>query len=346
MKGISRREFLKRAGVAFAVGGQIWISLAETRGETRRNQVVKKRVALMGTVIEITAVAKRRVTAERAVSEALGEMQRIERVMSVFDPQSELSRINALAAERPVQTTEEVFSLLEKAVEVSRISEGAFDITVLPLMHLWGFMKKDGRVPAEEEISEILPQVNYRHLLLNRSERSVTFRWPGVGIDLGGIAKGHAVDRALSVMLNLDIEGALIKAGGDLCSVGTKEEGMPWVIGIQHPREKDQIIAALEIEKGAVSTSGDYERYFIVDGKRYCHIIDPRTGHPVQGVAGATVLAPTAVEADGFSTAIFTLGSQKGMALIEEQKKTEGMILTDRLEKTISAGFQSRLIAI
>lgn len=229
-------------------------------------------------------------------------------------------------------------------MEVSRLSEGAFDVTVLPLMHLWGFMKKEGRIPTQGELLEVLPQVNYRYLLLNRSDYSVAFRSSGVGIDFGGIAKGYAVDRALSVMLDQRVEGALIKAGGDLCSIGSKEGGLPWVIGIQHPRDKDRIIAALETTGGAVATSGDYERYFIVDGKRYSHIIDPRTGHPAEGVSSATILAPTAMEADALSTAAYTLGVGKGIAFIEGQKGIEGMILTDRLERTISAGLRARLI--
>ena len=209
-------------------------------------------------------------------------MRRIDDAMSTYKPTSELSRVNARAAQAPVKISPELFDLFKTALDYSRITDGAFDITYASVGYLYDFRQHVR--PGEEQIKAALPGVNYRHVVLDRAQHTVRFTQPGVRIDLGGIAKGHAVDRGIAILQGRGIQHALVTAGGDSRIIGDRF-GKPWVVGIRHPDRKEEVIARIPLEDAAISTSGDYERYFDEDGVRYHHIIDPE--HRPLGEQGA-----------------------------------------------------------
>jgi thiamine biosynthesis lipoprotein len=238
--------------------------------------------------------------------------QAIDETMSVYKPTSEVSRVNDLAARQPVRISQELFGLLTTALEYSRITEGAFDITYASVGYMYDFRER--KRPTEEQIQSALPAINYRHVLLDAATSSVRFSQPGVRIDLGGIAKGFSVDRGIDILLSRGYTHALVNAGGDSRVIGDRF-GKPWIIGIRHPDHPDQIITRVPLTDSAFSTSGDYERYFDEGGVRYHHIIDPHTGHSASKVRSATVIAPTATRTDGLSKTAFVLGPEEALRI-------------------------------
>jgi thiamine biosynthesis lipoprotein len=252
----------------------------------------------MGTRIVVELWADERATGDSAIEAVMDEMRHIDATMSTYKPDSEVSRVNALAAREPVKISPELFGLLATALEYSRITEGAFDITYASVGFMYDFRAQIH--PDEKQIAAALPEVNYRHLLLDRATGTVRFSRSGVRIDLGGIAKGYAVDRGIEILQRRGFKHALVSAGGDSRIIGDRF-GKPWIVGIRHPDRKDEVIARLPLVDTAISTSGDYEHYFDENGTRYHHIIDPRTGHSASAVRSATVIAPTATRTDGLS---------------------------------------------
>jgi len=256
--------------------------------------------------------AQSRQRGEQAIDAVMAEMRHIDETMSVYKPTSEISRVNNLAATRPVRISQELFQLLTAALEYSRITEGAFDITYASVGYLYDFRER--KRPTEQEIQTALPAINYRHVLLDAATRSVRFSQPGVRIDLGGIAKGFSVDRGIDILRSRGYQHALVNAGGDSRVIGDRF-GKPWIIGIRHPDHPDQIITRVPLTDSAFSTSGDYERYFDEGGVRYHHIIDPHTGHSASKVRSATVIAPTATRTDGLSKTAFVLGPEEAIRI-------------------------------
>jgi len=260
---------------------------------------------IMGTRIFVEIWADDVAAGDAAIDAVMDEMRHIDDTMSTYKPTSEVSRVNALAATQPVRISRELFGLLESALQYSRITEGAFDITYASVGYMYDFRQR--KRPTEQQIAAALPAVNYRHVLLDRKNSSVRFSQPGVRIDLGGIAKGFAVDQGIAVLKARGYSHALVNAGGDSRVIGDRR-GRPWIVGIRHPDHPDQIITRIPLVDEAFSTSGDYERYFDEDGVRYHHIIDPHTGHSASKVRSATVIAPTATRTDGLSKTAFVLG--------------------------------------
>jgi thiamine biosynthesis lipoprotein len=249
---------------------------------------------------------------EQAIDAVMDEMRHIDETMSVYKPTSEISRVNDLAAKHPVKISKELFQLLTTALEYSRITEGAFDITYASVGYMYDFRER--KRPTEQEIQTALPAINYRHVLLDAATSSVKFSQPGVRIDLGGIAKGFSVDRGIDILVARGYKHALVNAGGDSRVIGDRF-GKPWIIGIRHPDHPDQIITRVPLTDSAFSTSGDYERYFDEGGVRYHHIIDPHTGHSASKVRSATVIAPTATRTDGLSKTAFVLGPEEAIRI-------------------------------
>ena len=268
----------------------------------------------MGTRIVVELWARQHAAGERAIDAVMAEMRRIDFAMSTYKPASEVSRVNARAAKGPVKISKELFDLLGTALEYSRITGGAFDITYASVGFMYDFRAR--LRPTEQQIADALPAVNYHHLLLNRATRTVRFSQVGVRIDLGGIAKGYAVDCGIHILQRLGIKHALVSAGGDSRIIGDRF-GKPWIVGIRHPDRKDEVIARLPLVDTAISTSGDYERYYDEDGVRYHHIIDPRTGHSASAVRSATILAATATRSDGLSKTAFVLGAEAAIKIYE-----------------------------
>ncbi len=280
--------------------------------------------AIMGTSVRVELWDEDRVAGEAAIAAVMEEMRRIDRDMSPFIETSELSLINREAALHPVVISQEMFDLITRSLEFSRLTGGAFDITFSSVGYLYDYRRHIK--PTEAEIQRALPGIDYHHIILDAAHRTISFSQPGVRIDLGGIAKGHAVDNCVELLKKRGITHALVTAGGDSRIIGDRR-GRPWMIGIRDPRRKDGVVAMLPLSDTAVSTSGDYERYFKVDGVRYHHIINPKTGHSASEVHSATIIAPTATTTDGLSKTAFVLGPEKAMAIIESLKDVEAVIV-------------------
>lgn len=287
----------------------------------------------MGTVIEIKAYHPNLPKAEAAISQALKEIEKLSARLSVFEATSEISRVNREAHSRPVKVSPEVFAVLKEALSFSKISNGAFDITVKPLMELWGFHRKSGRIPTEAEIKNVLKDVGWQKVILDEKKSTVFLTRPGVGIDLGGIAKGDAADRAAEMLRQKGISSALINAGGNIYALGGPAGRPFWTIGIRHPR-KNKIFGVVLLKNMASATSGDYENFFIKNGSRYGHIINPHTGRPAGEVLSVTIVAKKATDTDGLSTAIFVLGKEKGPELIEKLSETFALIIYEDEKKS------------
>jgi FAD:protein FMN transferase len=268
--------------------------------------------------------AQSRQRGEQAIDAVMDEMRHIDETMSVYKPTSEISRVNDLAAKQPVKISHELFQLLTTALEYSRITEGAFDITYASVGYMYDFRER--KRPTEEQIQSALPAINYRHVLLDAATSSVRFSQPGVRIDLGGIAKGFAVDQGIDILLARGYKHALVNAGGDSRVIGDRF-GKPWIIGIRHPDHPDQIITRVPLTDSAFSTSGDYERYFDEGGVRYHHIIDPHTGHSASKVRSATVIAPTATRTDGLSKTAFVLGPDEAIRIYNSLPDVDAILV-------------------
>lgn len=279
---------------------------------------------IMGTRMTVEVWADSRVQGEQAIDAVLNEMRRLDEAMSTYKPASEVSRVNAQAARQPVKISKELFDLLVQAVEFSRITHGAFDITYASVGFMYDFRQHEK--PSEQQIKSALPAVNYRHLLLDARQQTIRFSQPGVRIDLGGIAKGYAVDRGIALLQARGISHASVTAGGDSRIIGDRF-GKPWVVGIRHPDDAGKVIARIPLVDTAFSTSGDYERYFDENGVRYHHIIDPRTGHSASKVRSATIIAATATRTDGLSKTAFVLGPEAAMQIYDQLDDVDAILV-------------------
>jgi FAD:protein FMN transferase len=278
----------------------------------------------MGTRIVVELWSEDHAAGERAIDAVMAEMRHIDDSMSTYKPSSELSRVNATAAKGPVKISRELFDLLTTALEYSRLTDGAFDVTYASVGFMYDFRARIH--PSQAQIDRALPAVNYRHVLLDRAARTVRYSMPGVRIDLGGIAKGYSVDCGIRILQQLGIKRAMVQAGGDSRIMGDRF-GKPWIVGIRHPDRKEQIIARLPLVDTAISTSGDYERYFDEHGTRYHHIIDPRTGHSASKVRSATILASTATRTDGLSKTAFVLGAEAALKIYERLGDVDAILV-------------------
>ena len=271
-------------------------------------------------------------------------IREIERLMSVFLPDSDISRINAAAGIEPVQVHEDVFKVIERAVHIAELSGGAFDPTVGPLTFLWGITGGSPRVPSQEEIDAVLPLVNWRYIELDPQERTVFLKQPGMALDLGAIAKGYAADEALAIIQEARLERALIDLGGNVITFGTRPDGALWRAGLQTPLGRQgEILGVISGSNMTIVTSGVSQRYFMYDGVRYHHLFSPFEGHPARtGLLAATIVTQVSMDADALSTAIFVLGYEKGRALIEPLEGVEAIFLfEDRsIRKTPGIDFE------
>ncbi len=293
----------------FSLCAEVWVSAQQ---------------AVMGTVIQAEVLARDQMAGERAIKRVFDEMRRIDRQMSPYKPSSELSRVNQLASSSPVAISAELFGLLRRSVEISVLSAGSFDITYASAGKLYDY--RAAKRPTNSELIQVLPTINYRHLQLDSQATSIYFKRSGVHIDLGGIAKGHAVDRAIVRLQKMGVEQAMVSAGGDSRFIGQRD-GSPWVVGIKDPRQRDAVIARLPLMDIAISTSGDYERFFISDGERFHHILNPRSGTSAKGLRSVSVLGPEATMTDALATAVFVMGLIKGMALINSLELYDAVLV-------------------
>jgi len=291
----------------------------------------------MGTEVSVYVWHDDLETAQEAVAAVFAEVARIDNLMSTYIEDSEMSRINREAASGPVDVGDELFTLILRALDISLLTRGAFDITYDSVGQHYDF--REGRRPDEDTILEELPRLNYRLVEINRDNSTIRFMQEGVRINLGGIAKGYTVERGVDVLRQYGVAHARVTAGGDSRLLGDRR-GQPWMVGVQNPRDSDQVAVTLPLENEAISTSGDYERFFEEDGERYHHIIEPSTGQPAGEVRSTTIIGPDAVLTDALSTSVFVMGVDQGLRLIATLPDYEGIVIDAEGQMFYSDGLQ------
>ncbi|MEM6532506.1 MAG: FAD:protein FMN transferase [Myxococcota bacterium] len=297
----------------------------------------------MSTLVTIKVVDRDEVAARKAIRAAFAEIGRVTTLVNEWKPGTQLSTVNANAGGKPVRVDAEVISLLRTARRISEQSNGAFDVSVGALWGAWDFSWKEPRIPSEAELARRLRRIDYRKVEIDSDAGTVRLAEAEMLLSLGGIAKGYAVDRASAVLRNLGFSDHLVSAGGDLYASGRKPDGR-WVAGIRHPR-KDETYATIELENEGVATSGDYERFFIRDGIRYHHILNPVSGQPARRASSSTVVAPSAALADAYATATFVAGTTDGLELARAIDGIEALIFRpDGSGSSATAGLAERLI--
>lgn len=265
----------------------------------------------MGSTYTIVAFHEDRKVLENAVDEAFEEVRRLDDQLSNYKPRSEWSQVNRTAGDGPVRVSPELFEFLSACVEYSRKTDGAFDISVGPLVKVWGFYKGSGRLPHRAEIRGALALVGYRNILLDRDKLTVQFAKHGVELDPGGIGKGYAVDRIVDILRKSGIRSALVSAGGSsIYGLGTPPGEPGWKIKIRHPKIQGRYVAELTLHDNSMSTSGTSEKFFVSGGKTYSHIFDPRTGYPAPGMLSASVIAPRTIDTEAYTKPLFILGRE------------------------------------
>jgi FAD:protein FMN transferase len=296
----------------------------------------------MDTAVELHFNFSDRERAAQIKEEVSNEMERLEKLLSRSAAESEIAKINRLAGLEPVPVRPETLAVIQQALNYSVISGGAFDPTIGPLINSWGFLGQQYSLPSETEIEKALALVDYRKVIIDLTLPAVYLPAEGMNLELGGIAKGFIVDRAVDVLKNNNVTEAFINAGGDIALLGNNRNNK-WRIGIRHPRKADEIIAILDLENGAVATSGDYQRCFELNGLNYHHLIDPSTGRPARDLISVTVIADQVSEADALATSVFILGLEKGILLIENLDGVEGILITPELDVISSSGLNGLL---
>lgn len=298
----------------------------------------------MGTELHLTAWTDDEAGAVGAFDAVFAEFDRLDALMSVWREGSDVRRLNAAAGQQPVQVSGDVLAVLHDARQISEWTGGKFDVTFGALSDLWRFdHDQDNRIPDMAEVRRRLPLIDYRALEIDDRQRTAFLRRPGMRVHLGGIGKGYAIDSGVRILRGRGFRDFVIQSGGDLYAAGMKD-GRPWHLGIQDPRGlANRSFATVDLSDSTLSTSGDYERFFMMDGRRYHHIIDPATGEPARGCRSVTILSRSAVLADGLSTGVFLLGPQDGMALVRRVPDVDAVIVTAANEVLTTPGLSGRL---
>ncbi|MDA8099597.1 MAG: FAD:protein FMN transferase [Nitrospiraceae bacterium] len=301
-----------------------------------RQRTFQKTESIMGTNVTITVVSEDPAAANAAIDAGMAEVHRLDEMMSLYKDTSEITQVNLAAGEHPVKVSPEMIEVVGAADRVSKLSGGVFDLTVGPLVVLWQMKLKENQIPTDAEIGRIRKLVDYRNIVADRKASTLFLKKKGMILDFGGM-KGYIADRVAEVVKKRRITNALIALAGDIWALGKREDGTPWRIGVQHPREKDKVLTVLELSDKYVSTSGDYERFVIREKKRYHHIIDPRTGKPSKGVISVTLVGNKGAFIDPLAKAPFILGPEKGMAIVKQQG-AEAIIVDENGVVTTTSG--------
>lgn len=290
-------------------------------------QSFTRTVKLMGSRFDITVVAKDSVRANKYIDLAINEISRIERLISSWDIQSQTSKINKNAGIKPIKVDRELFELIERAIGISKLTDGAFDISYASMDAIWKFDGSMKEMPNKDQIKASVAKVGFQHIVLNKEKSSVFLELKEMKIGFGGIGKGYAADIAKALLIKNGVSAGIINASGDMNTWGKQPDGQPWKVAITNPMNKNKAFALLPINQGAVVTSGNYEKFVTLEGKRYSHIIDPRTGNPSTGIISVTVFAPSAELADALATSVFVMGKEVGLNRINQMPKVECIII-------------------
>jgi len=299
-----------------------------------------KVLLLMGSRFELTAVSPDQDKAMKAIEAGITEIKRIENLISSWDTNSQTSEVIKNAGVKPVVVDQELFNLIRRSIKISKLTGGAFDISYASMDKIWRFNGKMKELPDSSAVAASVAKINYKNIILNPEKRTVFLKEKGMKIGFGAIGKGYAANKALGIMSKMNLTGALVNASGDLISWGKDEGGKDWKIGIVNPKQKGKVFSWLNISETAVVTSGNYEKFVTINGQRYSHIIDPRTGYPVKGLSSVSIICPNAELADALATSVFVLGKEKGLELINRLKGIECLMITDKQELLTSENLQ------
>lgn len=290
----------------------------------------KKSCRLMGNHFELTVVADDEKWAHERIDAGVSEIQRIERLLTTFSDDSETNLINRNAGEEPVVVSAETFNLVERSLRISQVTQGAFDITYGSIdKRLWNFDQHMTSLPDKETAKNMVRLINYRNVILDRKRSTVFLKEKGMRIGFGGIGKGYAAERAKLIMKQQGVESGVVNASGDLTAWGLQPNGKPWTIGIANPDAKHEVFSYMSITGLAVATSGNYEKFVMIDGKKYSHTINPHTGLPVTGIKSVTIITTNAEIADAMATPVMIMGISTGLDMIDQIKDIEAVIIDD-----------------
>ncbi len=293
-------------------------------------KVFRRSLKLMGNHFEFSVVADNEVWANARIEEGIREVQRIEKIFTTYDPDSETNRINAHAGIRPIVVDAEVFSLIQRSKKISDLTQGAFDITYGSIdKRLWNFDKNMTALPDVETAKQMVRLINYKNVILDDKKTTVFLKEKGMRIGFGGIGKGYAADRAKVVMQQSGVKSGIVNASGDLTVWGQQPTGEKWTIGIADPDKRDLPFGSVQLSNVSVATSGSYEKFVVIDGVKYSHTIDPKTGLPVRGIKSVTIICPSAELADALATPVTVMGISSGLNLINQMKGVACIIIDD-----------------
>lgn len=285
---------------------------------------------LMGSRFQLTVVAKDYLTAERFIDKGIEEIVRIEELISDWKPNSQISQVNQKAGKQAVKVDREVLELTQRAINYSKITDGAFDISFAAMERIWKFDGSMDVLPTEDEIQQAIRNVGYQNIQIDTTHQTLFLTKEGMKIGFGSIGKGYAADRARILLKELGAIAGIVDASGDISSFGSQIDGKPWRFGITNPFETDDYADIISLTNGSVTTSGDYEKYIYIGDTRYAHIINPKTGWPSTGLTGVTIVGPSAEMANTFSTSIMVLGAKKGKELLKQFPDYAGLFITDQ----------------
>jgi len=295
-------------------------------------QVYTRTLKIMGSRFDITVVAENQIEADGFIDMAINEISRIEKVISSWDTLTETSEINRNAGIKPVMVSEELFNLIQRSIKISKLTDGAFDISYASMDKVWKFDGSMIEMPSEETIKRSVAKVGYQNIILNKTNRSVLLKLKGMKIGFGAIGKGYAADKAKALLISKGVKAGIINASGDLNTWGTQPDGKDWMVAIVNPINKEKVFSWLPVKNSAVVTSGNYEKYVSFNNVIYTHIIDPRTGYPCTGILSVSIFTANAELADALATSIFVMGVDVGLDFINQLKGVE-CILVDKDSK-------------
>jgi len=295
-------------------------------------QTFHKTTKLMGSRFDLTVVAENQLEADVFIEMAISEISRIEKLISSWDPNSQTSEINKNAGIQEVQVDKELFDLIERALKISKLTDGAFDISYASMDKIWKFDGSMTEKPLEEAIKKSVENIGYKNILLNKEKSTVFLTKEGMKIGFGAIGKGYAADKTKTLLMEKGVKAGIINASGDMNTWGKQPDGKSWMVAITNPLNKEKAFSWLPIDNSAIVTSGNYEKFVRFDNVRYSHIIDPRTGYPTTGIISATILSPSAEIADALATSVFVMGIDVGLDFINQLKGVE-CILVDENNK-------------
>ena len=324
------RRVIASAVVAALVAAALVMVINSRRAPSAGRSFAETR-SLLSTDVTLTVVAPDEPTARAHLAAGFDRIVALDAVLSAHRPDSELARLNAEAAEKPVAVSEDLFRVVETGVAMNSRTHGAFDIAVAPLLDLWRTCGRQNRLPSDEELAATLPLIGAGRIRLAPSARTIRFPADGMRLDLGGLGKGYCADEVARLLVKRGVKDALVSMSGDIHALGRRENGLHWRVGIQDPRKPDSpdaIITVLELSDRGVSTSGNYQRFVTIGGRRYSHIVDPRTGRTAESVPSVTVIAENTLTTDIMDTALDVLGVQEGLAVLKGMPGVEAMFIT------------------